>query len=231
MSTLTARAASRHLQAYMVQRGVDAGDYGSSAGTRLVRLLGDQAWQELYGTSTVGREERSEADRELGQFLAQILSTRGPDTHGYLNPAVAYGRQQLVAGSHACGCRVVRTQLRPRWFSEGERCLYICERCGIIAHTHGGAALPASCALAEQRIIVPLPDHYQDGWFVGCVQPIGGHRENATAVARFARGPEGHLSFELPGDGSPGLRRVGVALVSDGDYTILQMPFVRPWKE
>jgi hypothetical protein len=200
------RAAARCLQALMVRRAIEMGDYPAALGSDLAHALEGQACRELAEAPPVATPERDLLDRRLCRFLAEILSRRGPDVHDYLRVWTAYGPQTAIDDLHDCGRRLVRTPLHPRWLTAGERWLDSCERCGTVANQPAG-----------------LPPLRGRSWYASSLQPVGGHPERPTPVQPLTGDlVPAQVAPGWPDTGLGGLRRWGAAIVSDGDYVVLQ---------
>lgn len=218
----TCRAAARHLQSLMVQRAIDSGDVPS--GSRLASQLNDQVRLELAGDDSA-QAQRHAVDRAFCGFLARVLARRGPDVHDYLHGLVGEGPQHLVPRQHNCGCQLVRARLTPAWLTAGDRWLYACERCGTVANQPVMLDLAEWSATRPRRAEVDLPFASPGGWYASSVQPIGGPPDRPSRIRpREASRRWPLLSLPIPRPDGPGLRRWGIAAVSDGDYVILQSP-------
>jgi hypothetical protein len=224
----TSRAAARCLQSLLVRQAIASGDYRPRAGAALARALDEQAGRELASHPPPTAAERDLLDRRLCLFLAQILARRGPDMHDYLHTLVAAGPQAALAQRHDCGCRMVRAPLEPAWLAGGGRWLYACERCGTVANQPMWLPLSQWTGRDDGSVVVDLPFEHGRGWYACAVAPIAGHIEDVqdTAQMRAMAAPATwpRLSLTLPDRADRGLRRWGVAAVSDGDFLILQRP-------
>jgi hypothetical protein len=218
----TCRAAARRLQSLMVQRAIDSGDVPS--GSSLASQLDDQVGLELTGDPSAAAQ-RHAVDRAFCGFLARVLARRGPDVHDYLHGLISEGPQHLVPRQHNCGGQLVRACLTPAWPTAGDRWLYACERCGTVANQPVTLELAEWSAARPGRAEVDLPFASPDGWYASSVQPIAGRPDRPSRMrTREASHRWPHLSLPVPRPDGPGLRRWGIAAVSDGDYVVLQSP-------
>ncbi|WP_128378883.1 hypothetical protein [Streptomyces cavernae] len=215
-----ARAGELLLQAVMVRAAVAADDCPAQLGSRLAALLDGERRRLENGLPPTGQEDTG---RALTAFFRVILARRGPDVHDYLTGAIGYSPETDTGRRHDCGRRLLSLELVPRWTTAPRR-LYVCERCGPAYSLPHGFGPPTADRTAGPGIRLTFPAPLPaGGWFVTCLQPVGGHEENAGVPHRLAPGVT-TLDVSLPNGTYPGLRRLAVALVTAGDYSTFQFP-------
>jgi hypothetical protein len=161
------------------------------------------------------------ADRRLCEFLGRELGRHGPDVHASFGGLLSFGVQSWADGDHACGLRLMRSLLTMVPMREGHRHLYLCERCGVVGNVPAGAPLPGMRIGRDGALSVRFEAEPAPGWFTVCPQPVGGQPERPSLVQRLSgKRIERDVSIEL----APGLRRWAVAIVTAGDYLVIQAP-------
>lgn len=222
MISATDRAAARTLQALLLRAAVSKDDYPKELGQPLVGALHDHACRELTD-ERLAAAERTALDRRFCTFLATILSQRGPDIHTYLRAAVRYGPQGTTGDRHHCGNRLLRMSLLPRWLKAGERWLDVCERCGMATNQPAGGPSGWMAPAPPGRVVIQLGRPVTGGWYTGAVQHLGEQYERPLAVRAI---PTSAATFtvDIPPCQVGGLRRWAVAVVTEADYHIFQLP-------
>jgi hypothetical protein len=217
-------APARLWQSQIVRSAIKAGDYPQAPGIALADSLVGASPGEASSPDGAGTGDNHDVDRLLCEFFAAILSERGPDVYSYLHSEVSFAPQIEVSERHDCGCRMVRSPLYPRWPGGAERWLYICERCGTIADCVAGLPAPR-VTVSPGQASVTLPHGGNGGWHVSSLAPVGGWREQPSLVTSIEPHPETQIiTLPLPPNPGPGLRRWALAVVREGDYTIVQRP-------
>ncbi|MCU7822126.1 hypothetical protein [Kitasatospora sp. DSM 101779] len=207
------RAARRLVQSRIVRRAVAAGD----------RPAADLALADRLADAALQSAPDGELDHLLCKFLGATLARRGPDVHDYLSGSVGYSPEEPTGLRHHCGHRLLRLRIVPRDLPAGALALYVCERCGS-AHTLPPGGEPPRAVLGPDTLTLHLPRPLTAGGrYTAARQPIGGHPEPALPVAELAAGAR-EVTVPLPRDGAPGLRRIAVALVADGEFSVHQLP-------
>ena len=231
---LARKAAARALQALLVELAAAAGDEAAGPAAALADRLQHDAlsWLREPDETPVAaalrarRQSNGGLDRDLCGFFATILALRGPDLYAYLAPAADAGAEQPAAHRHGCGARLFRSVLPAPGVAGAERWLWICERCGNAADTPVGG-LPARLDLTSPRSLrLTLPPLQAAGevWITASQAPLGGCRERPLApLALSAADLASPIALTLdPVERGPGLRRVGVAVVWDGEFMLSQ---------
>ncbi|MEW1911902.1 hypothetical protein AB0442_26250 [Kitasatospora sp. NPDC085895] len=209
------RAARRLVQSRIVRSAVAAGD----------RPDADLALADRLAAAALRPDPApdGELDRLLCAFLGATLARRGPDVHDYLSGSVGYSPEERTGLLHHCGHRLLRLRIVPRDLPAGALALYVCERCGS-AHTLPPGGEPPRAVLGPATLTLHLARPLAAGGrYTAARQPIGGHPEAALPVAELVPGAR-EITVPLPRDGAPGLRRIAVALVADGEFSVHQLP-------
>jgi len=218
-------ARDRAMQAQLLRSALAAGD--------LDRVNAQAAWA-LESASLRALQEGYESslalDRRFAEALGRILSCRGPDVYAYFSDAADITSERATGVNHACGAQLLEVALRCLVLRDGWRSLWICDRCGNVAEgPHGAARLELEPA-GPRQVVARLPGARAGAWLVGSLSPLIGVAEpglplrwvDASSLRQGIAVPVRTLSPE------EGIRRLGIAVVSEARYLIGQLPWPLP---